>query len=635
MSDHQASTALHTENIMDLEKLKILLERLDLCTKLRENPSDATEIHSILSAVKDHLENPAIRYRLLSDQYIAEIGLPNIFIRFCNILIAFSASLPDYSIFSTILAELWEMVSKKIAVSLERGSVSITECYQMAISGLSTDESFAYLGGENDKTVFVTCIKIFLLLLRAVVWSDSRRMENMRFSEYTTHKCLYEIQHDQTIQKIITFIDHFFTNTTIHGARIECIQLTFVALVAVSDSKNMLPMMVRLGFPSKLVEWLDSICQRNSATDPLKLLIITIANVSQCEEGIIALNNANAIETLRKSETVLSETLKRSPFTYSFYPRIYANVATINEVDTPALLKPAIDFVLQKIHEANTFANLRSTTGHLYEYLVSLAKMLVNDNIAKYILDSCELGGLSLFMRSFLEHNVVEPNDLFVKHLIRLALYNIMCSLAFRPTVQSKLNENEVFLAAVTQASNESTANTEAFIPLSLRNNLMTVKAAADGILVYLDKFKAPTLNVDQVAKVSQLKSPMISYSHRDVTFCRSVVAALKQHLISVWIDEDGHCLSDDCWEEIAIAIPNASMVLMVISENYCTKSDSCRVQATYATKLKIPIIALYIDENYQAEPWLDIHLTGLRVRFGNQPFDEAITRLAKYISAL
>jgi hypothetical protein len=75
-------------------------------------------------------------------------------------------------------------------------------------------------------------------------------------------------------------------------------------------------------------------------------------------------------------------------------------------------------------------------------------------------------------------------------------------------------------------------------------------------------------------------------------------------------------------------------MVLIVVSDNYCTKSDSCRVEATYAIKLKMPIIALYIDDTYQAEPWLDIHLTGLHVKFGKKSFGERITRLAKYITA-
>jgi hypothetical protein len=162
----------------------------------------------------------------------------------------------------------------------------------------------------------------------------------------------------------------------------------------------------------------------------------------------------------------------------------------------------------------------------------------------------------------------------------------------------------------------------------------MTVKTAADGILVYLDKFKAPISNNNNAINKSIEKIPMISYSHKDADFCRSVVAALKEHCISVWVDEDGHCLSDDCWEEIAVAIRNASMVLIVVSENYCTKSDSCRVEATYAIKLKIPIIALYIDDTYQAEPWLDIHLTGLYVKFGKKSFSERITRLAKYITA-
>ena len=85
----------------------------------------------------------------------------------------------------------------------------------------------------------------------------------------------------------------------------------------------------------------------------------------------------------------------------------------------------------------------------------------------------------------------------------------------------------------------------------------MSVKAAADGILVYLDQFKVNSADDNRIVNTSVTKLPMISYSHKDAAFCRSIVAALKQYSISVWIDEDEHCLSDDCWEEIAIAIRN------------------------------------------------------------------------------
>ncbi|CAF1315777.1 unnamed protein product [Rotaria sordida] len=89
--------------------------------------------------------------------------------------------------------------------------------------------------------------------------------------------------------------------------------------------------------------------------------------------------------------------------------------------------------------------------------------------------------------------------------------------------------------------------------------------------------------------------------------------------------------ISSDPLDSLIVAISNISQCE---EENYCTKSDSCRVEATYAIKLKIPIIALYIDENYPAEPWLDIHLTGLHAKFGKKPFAERIARLATYITA-
>jgi hypothetical protein len=459
-------------------------------------------------------------------------------------------------------------------------------------------------------------------------------MEHLNLSDYTAHKCLHEEKYDAVFHKMIAFIDYFFTDTKTDATRMNYVSIMFSLIVTMSDSKSLLPTTIRIGFPAKLVEWLNKISKRNIASDPLDSLIVAMSNISQCEEGVIALNEACAIDALGVSQKVLAGRLEKSPFTLSFYPRIYAMITTTDQLKALAVLKPAIDYLLTKIHEANASSNLCSTTGHLYEYLVPLAKLLVNDNMATYLLTNGELGGLAFFIELFHKHNVLSANDLFVKHLIRLALYNIFCSLTFHQSVQQELKENQMFITAVMEASNSLTSNSDAFIPSSLRNNLMSVKTAADGILVYLDKFKAPVRNNSNAVSTSIAKIPMISYSHKDANFCRSVVAALKKHSISVWIDEDEHCLSDDCWEEIAIAIKNASTILIVVSENYCTKSDSCRVEATYAIKLKIPIIALYIDDQYQAEPWLDIHLTGLHVKFGRKSFAERIARLAKYITA-
>jgi hypothetical protein len=139
-----------------------------------------------------------------------------------------------------------------------------------------------------------------------------------------------------------------------------------------------------------------------------------MSNISQCEEGIIALNKADAITALRTSEKALAVRLQKSPFILSFYPRIYAMIATTDQLKTLTVVQPAIDFLLTKIHDANASTNLRSSTGHLYEYLVPLAKLLVNDNVANYVLTNTELGGLDFFIELFHKHNVLSTNDLSV-----------------------------------------------------------------------------------------------------------------------------------------------------------------------------------------------------------------------------
>ncbi|UJR20245.1 hypothetical protein I4U23_023376 [Adineta vaga] len=618
----------------DLLKINQLINRLDVCTSSLEENLNESEINTILNTMKDSLNNLKIRKRLASNKDIIQQKLTDLFNHFCQIIIKFSSLLHNYPLFLDVFITMWNLISTKLDESIEKEILSAKELYMTAINGLSIDQISIYFSGNEVENIFKSCAKIFVKLAQIVIWSDTRRTEYLNLTDYMSYKCIHKMKYDNIFHKIILFVDYCFTQIKTSTDQNDCIATIFSLIVTMSDSKGFLPTTIRIGLPAKLVEWLNIVTKKSITFNPLSSIIVSISNISQCEEGIIALNKADAITVLCTSEKLLAERLQKSPFILSFYPRIYAMLATTDQLKTLPVLEPAIDHLLMKIHEANAAKNLRSSTGHLYEYLVPLAKLVINDNMAKYLLNNVKFGGLAFFIELFHKHNLVSTNDLFVKHLIRLALYNILCSLSFHQTVQQELKENQIFIKAVMEASHSSTSNNEAFIPSSFRNDLMTVKAAADGILVYLDQFKAPTSDNNNVISKSTTKIPMISYSHKDANFCRSIVTALKEHSISVWIDEDGHCLSDDCWEEIAVAIKNASMVLIVVSDNYCTKSDSCRVEATYAIKLKIPIVALYIDDKYQAEPWLDIHLTGLHVKFGQKSFAERISRLAKYITA-
>jgi hypothetical protein len=153
--------------------------------------------------------------------------------------------------------------------------------------------------------------------------------------------------------------------------------------------------------------------------------------------------------------------------------------------------------------------------------------------------------------------------------------------------------------------------------------------------LINLDSYKDD--DIIQIGTSSKTTHPrlMISYSHKDITFCRDLVRALKSNSIDFWVDEDGHCRSDDCWEEIAVAIKHASIILVIVSPSYC-QSVSCRKEATYADKRKKTSIALYpYDDKYEPDEWLDIRLTGTYVRFGGsskKSFDNCISRLLEYI---
>jgi hypothetical protein len=281
---------------------------------------------------------------------------------------------------------------------------------------------------------------------------------------------------------------------------------------------------------------------------------------------------------------------------------------------------------------------MRTDTGHISEYLVALARLVVNDTVAQYIIDACKINhttdGLTFFNGLFQKYNQLKPNDLYLKHLSRVALFNIFSSFSFQTTVQKRLASDKKFVEIIKNASHFNNEQDVVIQPCLLQH-LSTVKQAAEAILINIDLYKEEdAVQIDASAKTTH-PHIMISYSHKDVTFCRDLVRALKSNSIDLWVDEDGHCHSDDCWEEIAIAIKYASIVLVIVSPHYC-QSVSCRKEATYADKRKKTLIALYPnDDKYEPDEWLDIRLTGSYVRFGDsgkRSFETCISRLLEYI---
>lgn len=101
---------------------------------------------------------------------------------------------------------------------------------------------------------------------------------------------------------------------------------------------------------------------------------------------------------------------------------------------------------------------------------------------------------------------------------------------------------------------------------------------------------------------------------------------------LSVWVDF-AYCHTDDLWEEIAEAIENASVVLLLMSKDY-QDSKSCRQEVMYAKdSLKKRFIPIYTKKDFTATGWLGVRIVGPQyIRFGKQSFEETVKKLLDLI---
>ncbi|CAF3809627.1 unnamed protein product [Rotaria sp. Silwood1] len=112
----------------------------------------------------------------------------------------------------------------------------------------------------------------------------------------------------------------------------------------------------------------------------------------------------------------------------------------------------------------------------------------------------------------------------------------------------------------------------------------------------------------DQITPTHNTSRPyiMISY-HRKSSFdtCQRICTQLRSRGYNVWMDEDdlnGNIL----YEELALAIENASIVLICFNRQYA-ESDFCRKEACYTVRCGIDYIPCRMEAPFRARGWLGI----------------------------
>jgi hypothetical protein len=520
-----------------------------------------------------------------------------------------------------------------LSLYMERNKSKADEYYTLAMDALNIRENLDYLQGNKNLAtdLYSTYTRLYLLVARETIRFHNRASELLNVQEWNIRTSCVEQKYKPFLKILLSFIDKRLNLN-------EDVLYEMGFFISLSDEINCTPDLVECELPQHLKIWLLTYINNKELQDDslCESILLIINNTARHEEGSNMLNNTRISDVLQDFWKSYGDNL--SKHLIAVYYMAYALIVTPDQLKSAIILHDVIDYLIKNINTASCSSNMRTDSAHISEYLVALARLIVNDSVAQYIIDMCKINkttdGLTFFNGLFQKYNELKSNDLYLKHLSRIALFNIFCSFSFQAAAQKSLASDKKFIEIIKNASHYNNEQDVVIQPCLLQH-LSTAKQAAEAILINLDLYKEEdTLQIGASAKTMHHRI-MISYSHKDKTFCRNLVRALKSNSIDPWVDEDGHCHSDDCWEEIAIAIKYASIVLVIVSPDYC-QSVSCRKEATYADKRKKTLIALYPDDNkYEPDEWLDIRLTGTYVRFGEngkKSFDECISRLLEYI---
>jgi hypothetical protein len=199
-------------------------------------------------------------------------------------------------------------------------------------------------------------------------------------------------------------------------------------------------------------------------------------------------------------------------------------------------------------------------------------------------------------------------NENLFKQTTCTALVNILWSVSFQEKYKQKLKKASTKFKELIQNLREETNEKippNQYVPQYIEK----IQKAVTGLLFNIDELVHPA--TEQIADASTIldnnQKPMImiSYSHENADFCKQLYNEILKRGYDIWIDFK-YLKTGDLWEQIGAGMKRASIIVCLMSEEYC-KSKSCRWEATYAldklqaTKSVIPVFL----QKYELPDWL------------------------------
>ncbi|CAF4177820.1 unnamed protein product [Rotaria sp. Silwood2] len=547
---------------------------------------------------------------------------------FRQFLIQLSSKMPSSFIFS-----LLDTIRLQLIIDMETNSL-MSDCYfKISLIWLTTDSTINYLTQKtlpisNEINIDEQVFNLFCYIGSRAVYYKTSGSSSMCVSRKTTPN-FFQLTNttERLLRAFITYLNEYFLNDRQYS---ESDALILKWLLNMADIYGFIPYFVKTGYPEAILEWMKK--KRNfeeKISLEIWLLVINILyNFARHLIGMNILNKLKTLSILKEwknqyfSELPSADMMKTFEEILVAYYLLYVLLLEPKEMkkENMTSIQNVLDHIIERTIQAFNSSEFNCGLFNVSEYLAGLAKLVANDKFLLYIISKDNM--YELFISKFLEFNHlctrngnVEPNDLH--GLICASLYTIFWSISFQSDYYVILKENDEFIRFVMQMS-KTDSNDE---------HIIAMRRAAKGILFNLDLVQIDLQSIDNTEIDYDHVKVMISYAHKDTKLCQQLVSQLQNHVRGdIWVDfiKLKPPYEDD-WEEIARAITQCDVVLMIVTENYCT-SKSCRREVIHTDKRNKRIIPVYLGKEYQPEDWFEIRVgSATFVRFSDNKSDETV----------
>ncbi|CAF3324921.1 unnamed protein product [Rotaria sp. Silwood2] len=527
---------------------------------------------------------------------------------------------------STVLEALFDTSRLQIYLNMVIYPSICDYYFDLSLTYLISDSTINYLIEEKISPSNID--EYFLVLFSSIGSRATYTKAKVSYSVCISRKNIptfFQLNHstERLLRAFITYLNNCFLNNDRQRPSFSSI-LKWINNI--TNIYGFIPYFLMTGYPDAILQWM-SIEQdhiKDIDSESWACIFGLSYNLARHPMAVEAFNKLKMIDIIKrwKDQYIFEspavdydENNKEILITYYL---LYAILLEPKQLKKESIsnVEKILDYILERTIQAFNSDYLSYGSFNVCEYLNGLAKLVVNDTFLVYIISRENI--YELLIEKFLLFDTICETTV-LNGSICSSLYTIFWSISFLSEYNIKLKSNDKFLLLVKQRVNYESKDEHALV----------IRQAAKGILFNLDCLQMDMSPIEDNGNSNddnQIKV-MISYSHKDDKICRKLVLELQQHFQGdIWVDfiKLSPPYEDD-WEEIAKAITECDVILMIVTENYCS-SKSCRREVVHADKRHKRMVPIYIGTDYTPEDWFEIRAgSATWVRFRDTKSDEEV----------